>query len=88
MALGPNARGIRGLAFLSATKPALAGCVIGLLGAAATAHWLDWFLFGVSRFDPLVLTTAAILVEAGTGGFVAACAACRVCRPDEVLRTD
>jgi predicted permease len=62
MALGSQRSGILGLVFVSATKLALAGCAIGLLGAAAAAHMLDSFLFGVSPFDPLVLTTAAMFV--------------------------
>ena len=62
MALGSQRSGILGLVFVSATKLALAGCAIGLLGAVAAAHLLDSFLFGVSPFDPLVLTAAAIFV--------------------------
>jgi putative ABC transport system permease protein len=48
--------------FLSAIKLALAGCAIGLAGAAATAHLLDSFLFEVGPFDPAVLTMASIFV--------------------------
>jgi len=62
IALGSQRSGILGLVFLSALKLALAGCAIGLLGAAATAHLLDSFLFGVGPFDPLVLTVASIFV--------------------------
>jgi putative ABC transport system permease protein len=62
MALGSQRSGILGLVFMSATKLALAGCAIGLLGAAAAARLLDSFLFRVSPFDPLVLTTAAAFV--------------------------
>ena len=45
-----------------AAKLAIAGCAIGLLGAAATSRLLGSFLFGVSPFDPLVLTLAAVFV--------------------------
>ena len=62
IALGSQRSGILGLVFLSALKLATAGCAIGLLGAAATAHLLDSFLFGVGPFDPLVLTVASIFV--------------------------
>jgi putative ABC transport system permease protein len=62
IALGSQRSGILGLVFMSATKLALAGCAIGLLGAAAAAHLLDSFLFRVGPFDPLVLTTAATFV--------------------------
>jgi putative ABC transport system permease protein len=62
MALGSQRSGILGLVFTSAAKLAIAGCVIGLLGAAAASHLLQSFLFGVSPFDPLVLALAAVFV--------------------------
>jgi putative ABC transport system permease protein len=62
MALGSPRAGILGLVLVSATKLALAGCAIGLFGAAAAAHSLNSFLFRVSPFDPLVLTVAASFV--------------------------
>jgi predicted permease len=62
MALGSQRSGILGLVFASAAKVAIAGCAIGLLGAAAASRLLGSFLFGVSRFDPLVLTLAAVFV--------------------------
>jgi putative ABC transport system permease protein len=64
MALGSQRSGILSLVFLSAIKLALAGCTIGLIGAAAASHLLDSFLFNVSPFDPLVLALAAIFVIA------------------------
>lgn len=62
MALGSQRSGILSLVFLSAIKLALAGCAIGLLGAAASSNLLHSFLFNVSPFDPLVLTLAAVFV--------------------------
>ena len=62
MALGSQRSGIIGLIMASGAKLALAGCVIGLAIAAACSHLLRSFLFGVSAFDPLVLTLAAVLV--------------------------
>ncbi len=62
VALGSQRSGILGLIFTSAAKLAIAGSVIGLLGAAAASRLLTSFLFGVSPFDPLVLTLAAIFV--------------------------
>ena len=59
IALGSQRSGILGLIFTSAAKLAVAGCVLGLLGAAAASHLLQSLLFGVSPFDPLVLTLAA-----------------------------
>jgi predicted permease len=62
IALGSQRSGILGLVFTSAAKLAIAGCAIGLIGAAGASHMLDSFLFGVSPFDPLVLTLAAVFV--------------------------
>jgi ABC-type antimicrobial peptide transport system permease subunit len=50
------------LVFKSAVKLALAGCVVGLLGAGAASHLLQSFLFGVSPLDPAVLMLAAVSV--------------------------
>jgi putative ABC transport system permease protein len=61
IALGSQRSGILGLVFTSAARLAIAGCAIGLLGAAAASHLLQSFLFGVSPFDPLVLTLAAVV---------------------------
>jgi putative ABC transport system permease protein len=62
IALGSQRSGILGLVFWSAAKLALAGCAVGLLGAAAASRLLRSFLFDVSPFDPLVLVVAAIFV--------------------------
>ena len=62
LALGSPRSGILGLIFGSAAKLAIAGCVIGLVGAAAASRLLQSFLFGVSSFDPMVLALAAICV--------------------------
>jgi putative ABC transport system permease protein len=62
IALGSQRSGILGLVFWSAAKLALAGCAVGLLGAAAASRLLQSFLFGVSPFDPLVLAVAGFVV--------------------------
>jgi putative ABC transport system permease protein len=62
MALGSQRAGILGLVFKSAAKLALAGCALGLLGAAAASKLLQTLVFDVSPFDPLVLTLAAVFV--------------------------
>jgi predicted permease len=62
MALGSQRSGILSLVFKSAAKLALAGCALGLLGAAAASRLLQTLVFDVSPFDPLVLTLAAVLV--------------------------
>lgn len=62
IALGSQRSGILRLVFTSAAKLAVAGCAVGLLGAAAASRLLRSFLFGVSRFDSLVVLLAAIFV--------------------------
>jgi ABC-type antimicrobial peptide transport system permease subunit len=62
MALGSQRSGIMRLILLSGAKLAGIGCVFGLLGAMAASDLLRSFLYGVSPFDPLVLTVAAIAV--------------------------
>jgi ABC-type antimicrobial peptide transport system permease subunit len=60
MALGSQRGAIVGLVLQSGAKLALIGCAIGLGGAAAASGILRSFLFGVSPFDPLMLSVAAI----------------------------
>ena len=62
MALGSQRSAIVTLVMTSGAKLALVGCVLGLAGAAAASHLLSTLLFGVSAFDPLVLTLTAISV--------------------------
>jgi putative ABC transport system permease protein len=62
MALGSQRTGILRLVFVSAVKLALAGCVIGLICAAAASHLLGSLLFDVSPFDPIALFVAALFV--------------------------
>jgi putative ABC transport system permease protein len=62
MALGSQRAGIIRLIVISGAKLAGIGCLLGLLGAAADSALLRSLLFGVSPFDPLVLTLAAAAV--------------------------
>jgi predicted permease len=62
MALGSQRSGIVRLVVSAGAKLAVIGCAIGLAGAAGASYLLRSFLFGVSAFDPLVLTLAAIFV--------------------------
>jgi putative ABC transport system permease protein len=62
MALGSQRADILRLVFASAAKVAVLGCAIGLLGVAAASRLLGSFLFGVSPFDPLVLSLAVVFV--------------------------
>jgi len=89
IALGSQRSGILTLVFSSAAKLAIAGCAIGLLGAAAASHLLESLLFGVSPFDPLVLTLAAVfvLMLALTASLLPAQRAASI-DPMQALRTD
>ncbi|MBB5338205.1 ABC transporter permease [Tunturiibacter gelidoferens] len=60
MALGSQRAGIVRLIVTSGARLALLGCAIGLAGALAASRLLRSFLFGVSAFDPLVLTLATL----------------------------
>ncbi len=60
MALGSQRGAIVRLVLQSGAKLAVVGCVIGLGGAAAASRLLRSLLFGVSPFDPLVLSVAAV----------------------------
>jgi predicted permease len=60
MALGSQRGGIVGLILASGAKLAAIGCILGLGGAVGASSLLRSLLFGVSPFDPVVLTLAAI----------------------------
>jgi predicted permease len=60
MALGSQRGAIVRLVLKSGAKLAVVGCMIGLGGAAAASKLLRSLLFGVSPFDPLMLSVAAV----------------------------
>ena len=60
MALGSQRSAIIRLVLQSGARLALVGCALGLAGAVAASGLLRTLLFGVSRFDPLVLSLAAL----------------------------
>ena len=62
MALGAQRSGIIALVLAWGAKFAAAGCLLGVVAALAAAHLLRTMVFGVSTFDPLVLTFSAVLV--------------------------
>jgi ABC-type antimicrobial peptide transport system permease subunit len=62
MALGSQRGAIVRLVLQSGAKLAAIGCVIGLGGAVAASGLLRSLLFGVSPFDPLMLSAAALAV--------------------------
>jgi len=62
IALGSQRAGILRIILVSGAKLAALGCAIGLVGAIAASKLLGTFLFGVSPFDPLVLSLSALAV--------------------------
>jgi putative ABC transport system permease protein len=60
MALGSQRSAIVRLVLQSGAKLAIIGCALGLGGAVAASKLLRSLLFGVSPFDPLVLSAAAV----------------------------
>ncbi len=62
MALGSQRSGIVSMVVMAGAKLALIGCGIGLVGAVAASRLLRSFVFGISVFDPLVLTFAALFI--------------------------
>jgi putative ABC transport system permease protein len=62
LALGSQRQDILLLVLTSATKFAIIGSGLGLVGATAASGILKTFLFGVSALDPAVLALAVILV--------------------------
>ena len=62
MALGARARDIRWLILRESLGIALAGVLVGLLGAVALTRWLGSLLFEISPLDPLTFTVMPLLL--------------------------
>jgi predicted permease len=79
MALGCQRSGVLRIVLTSGVKLGGLGCVLGLLGGVAASRLLRSFLFGVSPFDPVVLTlsAAAMLLLALTASVLPARRAAR-----------
>jgi predicted permease len=60
MALGCQRSGVLTLILTSGVKLGVVGCALGLIGAMGASRLLGSFLFGVSPFDPVVLTLSAV----------------------------
>ena len=64
MALGARARDIRWLILRESLAIALAGILVGFLGAVALTRWLGSLLFEISPLDPLTFTLMPLLLLA------------------------
>ncbi len=62
MALGSQRTGIARLVLFSATKLALSGCFLGVLGSLAASRLVSSFLFGVTATDPLIYLAAVLIM--------------------------
>jgi putative ABC transport system permease protein len=62
IALGSQRHQIVRMVMVSGAKLGVVGCAIGLGGAFAASRLIRSFLFGVSAFDPSVMTAAAFLL--------------------------
>jgi ABC-type antimicrobial peptide transport system permease subunit len=89
IALGSQRGEILRLVLMAGAKLAVVGCVLGLAGAAAASKLLSTFLFGVSPYDPLVLSVSAvgILLLALAASALPARRAAHV-DPNQVLRAE
>jgi putative ABC transport system permease protein len=62
MALGSQRTGIARLILFSATKLALLGCILGVLGSLAASRLVSTFLFEVTATDPLIYIAAVLIM--------------------------
>jgi ABC-type antimicrobial peptide transport system permease subunit len=62
VALGAQAGRIRWMILRESLEVALAGLVLGLLGAFALTRWLTSLLFQVSPLDPVTFTCVPLLI--------------------------
>jgi putative ABC transport system permease protein len=87
IALGSQRAGIFALILSSGVKLALAGCLLGVLGAIATARLIGSLLFGISPFDPVAMISAItlVLILASMASLIPAIRAART-NPIHVLR--
>jgi predicted permease len=88
MALGASQTSVRGLVLRHGALLAVAGSVLGLLGAAALVRLLQGSLFGISPFDPptYLLGTLLVLAAAVLASTVPAVSAAHS-NPAKVLRS-
>jgi putative ABC transport system permease protein len=89
MAMGAARRDVLRLILVQHLRPALAGLVLGLIGAFALSRSLESLLFGVRATDPITFTVVglALLVVAAAACWIPARRATRV-DPLVALRTE
>jgi ABC-type antimicrobial peptide transport system permease subunit len=89
IALGAQAGQVEAMVVRGAVRLALAGLVIGLAGAAASAGVLRGLLYGVEPWDPVsyVAAAAVLATVSALAGWIPARRAARV-SPMEALRSD
>jgi putative ABC transport system permease protein len=89
MAMGAGRREVLGLMLRQHLEPAIAGLVLGVLGAAALSRYLQSLLFGVGATDPATfgLVAALLLLVAAVACWIPAHRATRV-DPVAALRGD
>ena len=89
MALGATARDVRRLVVLDGVKPAIAGMILGTIGAVFATPILRTQLFGITPGDPLTFSSVALLLlaVAGVACYLPAIRATRL-DPTVALRAD
>jgi ABC-type antimicrobial peptide transport system permease subunit len=89
MALGADARQVRGMVLAEAMALVIGGTLVGLPLALMTARLLRNQLYGVELVDPpsIVVAVLVLAASAAAAGYLPATRASRV-GPLEALRTD
>ena len=89
LAIGAKPSGVLTMVLREALALAGAGIVTGCIGAVIAGRWMQSLLFGTAAFDPLVLSSAALvmLVVAAGATWLPARAASKV-EPRDLLRTE
>jgi putative ABC transport system permease protein len=89
LALGARATEIAGRVMAQGMRPAVAGLLLGLLAAAASARGVRSLLYGVGEVDPLTFSLAgiALLCTAGVACAIPAWRASRI-NPVSALRAE